>query len=127
MQGFKRFLKYLVILLVIIGGLIFWLFHKMEKSAEAALNQSPIVAEYLGKVTVEDMAISIYSPQCEGGCEHHVITLKGEKANAKAAADVMYDGSGISHAVLCLADGTNLALTDDIELIVANRRETLCQ
>lgn len=127
MQGFKRFLKYLVILLVIIGGMIFWLFHQMEKSAEAALNQNSIVAEYLGKVTVEDMAISVYSPQCEGGCEHHVITLKGEKANAKAAADIMYDGSGISYATLCLADGTNIALTDDVRQIVNDSRATPCQ
>ncbi|AHG22928.1 hypothetical protein Z042_19615 [Chania multitudinisentens RB-25] len=131
MKGFfSKFLIGLIAIIIVAAGLFAWVWYSLKQDATQAFNQNSIVNTHLGNVTVEEFGISKFSalPQCQDGCEHYLVKLQGEKASAMAVTDLAKGDTELSHAILCLSDGTNLALTPDAELIVQNStRETPCQ
>lgn len=130
MKFLLKFVKYLLVMALVVTIFGVWGWYALRNSAEDAFNQNAIVNEYLGKVTIEEMNFSTLAARCQQTCDHFLFKLRGEKANALAVADVMFDRSGISSAMLCLADGKNIALTEDADSadsIVVNNRQPHCQ
>ncbi|QBH96921.1 hypothetical protein EKN56_11260 [Limnobaculum zhutongyuii] len=127
MKGFLRILRYLVLVIAVVAIFFTWQWYSLKKEAEAAFNHNPVIAQYLGKVSVEKMGLSVFAAQCPSGCEHYLMKLRGEKGNAMAVSDLSKGSEELSYAILCLSSGENIALTKDAELIVANERESACQ
>lgn len=131
MKGyFRKWLIGLLAVVIVVVGMYMWARHGIEQNATQAFNQSSIVQAYLGDVTIEELSISQFSPMsnCQDSCEHYLVKLKGQKGSAAAVMDFGVEDTELSYAILCLADGTNIALTKDAEAIVQNNRgETPCQ
>ncbi|PVZ83948.1 hypothetical protein C9426_24760 [Serratia sp. S1B] len=118
----RNVLLILVAVVIVVAGLFTWAWYSLKQDATQAFNQNSIIKSHLGNVTIEEFGISQYAPlpQCNDGCEHYLVKLKGEKASAMAVTDLTKGDTELSNAILCLADGTNVALTQDAELIVQN-------
>lgn len=127
MKFLMKFLKYLLVMALVVAIFSFWGWYSLRNSVKDSFNQNEIVNQYLGKVTIEEMNFSTFAAKCQQTCDHFLFKLKGEKANALAVADVMFDRSGISYAILCLADGNTIALTEDANSLVANNKQSHCQ
>ncbi|CAI0899205.1 TPA: hypothetical protein ACSTLY_001568 [Serratia fonticola] len=131
MKGyFRKLLIGLLAVVIVAAALFFWVRYELKQDATLAFNQNSIVKEHLGEVTIEELGLSQFSaqPQCQDGCEHYLVTLEGEKASATAVMDFAKGDTELSNAILCLADGTNIALTEDaVALVQNNTKETHCQ
>ncbi|KEY58800.1 hypothetical protein [Serratia sp. DD3] len=113
----RKMLLTLVVVAIVAAGLFTWAWYGLKQDATQAFNQNSIVQSYLGNVTIEEFGLSQYaaSSQCNGDCEHYLVKLKGEKASAMAVTDLAKGVPELSFAILCLADGTNIALTQNAE------------
>ncbi|GKX62178.1 hypothetical protein [Pragia fontium] len=127
MKGCLKYWRYLVLIVVVVAGFFIWQWYSLKKEAEVAFNQNSVVAQYLGKVSVETIGLSAFAAQCQVGCEHYLVKLRGDKASAIAVADLTKGSTELSYAIMCLDNGENIALTRDAELIVDNSRESSCQ
>lgn len=131
MKGyFRKLLIGLLAIVIVAAALFFWVRYEIKQDATLAFNQNSIVKEHLGEVTIEELGLSQFAPMsnCQDDCDHYLVKLKGEKASAAAVMDFAKGDTELSYAILCLADGTNIALTEDAQILVQNNRwATPCQ
>ncbi|HEJ9059294.1 hypothetical protein [Serratia fonticola] len=131
MKGyFRKLLTGLLAVVIVAAALFFWVRYELKQDATLAFNQNSIVKEHLGEVTIEELSMSQFAPMsnCQDDCEHYLVKLKGEKASATAVMDFAKGDTELSYAILCLADSTNIALTEDAVALVQNdTKETPCQ
>ncbi|MCO7512498.1 hypothetical protein NJH77_24935 [Serratia fonticola] len=131
MKGyFRKLLTGLLAVVIVAAALFFWVRYELKQDATLAFNQNSIVKEHLGEVTIEELSMSQFAAMsnCQDDCEHYLVKLKGEKASATAVMDFAKGDTELSYAILCLADNTNIALTEDAVALVQNdTKETPCQ
>ncbi|MDR0807007.1 MAG: hypothetical protein LBN41_09750 [Enterobacteriaceae bacterium] len=128
MKGCLKYVRYLVLVIVVVAGFFIWKWQSLKNEAELAFNQNSVAVKYLGKIHVESMGFSEYEAQCQtNGCDRYSIKLRGEKGNATAVTDLTKGSPELSYAILCLSNGTSVALTEDAEMIMSDGQENSCQ